>query len=477
MSDRLNGLLTSWLQGDEALKPMVENPSALEWVSDADHIEIAGILRFFESVPPTISPTQRQLLDRALNLLAIHFRDVDELPVEELSRIENAYRRWGNQHRLGHLLLSLLSALGTRQSLEIFSTLVVEDPPENSSAAAMAFVPLLRQESLAVDTLFPKLLEALSHLPVASLILDLANYVTLNGMTETHPAADRVAALGELFAGLITRLRKYESEPTTDQQKFASARQQVAEATSISIAICDALAQIGDAKAISKLKPALELRHRKIRAEAAVALAKLGDDEGKEMLCELAAQAVCRSRVLAVADDLGLMEKVPKVYRSDEARAEGDLSAWLSMDSQFGLPPQYVEVVDRSSLKWPGYDEAVDCFLIRYAYEMPKGTFQSVGIVGPVTQSFAVDLTELSAKDIYSAYAGWQAEHPDVFDVDPENWQPNQKELVENFQQRLISEGYQDVRPAMLSFFFGDARLIAVARNSKEIVGSVVVDL
>lgn len=476
MSDRLNMVLSGWLQGDETLRLMVNRPETLQWILDADELEITGVLRFLESVGPDTSDPQRHFLDRVLNLLAIRLRELDDLDAEQLERIAATYRRWGAEHRQGHLLLALLTSLGSPESLQIFAQLVVEQPPRNSSSAAVAFVPLLRQSSIAAEALFPQLLEALSHLTVASLVLDLANHVTRAGMVETHPAADRLSALGELFSGLVARLEKFESQPPTDPKEFTAARLQVTEATSIALAICDAMALIGDPKAVPKLRPALELSHRKIRLEAALALAKLGEDEGKQAAVALAAEPVCRPRILAMAEELGLTEKIPAVYQTEQAKVEGELAAWLAIETQFGLPPHEVERIDHRTLRWPGFEEPVDCHLIRYAYHMPGGSFQSVGVVGPVTQSFAVDLTHLSLPDIYAAFAGWQAEHPEVFEVEPAQWQPNQAQLAANLQQRLQSEGYEMVEPAKLGFFFGDVRLVAAAKRNG-VAGAVVADL
>lgn len=476
MSDRLNLVLNAWLQGDSALELFVARSDALQWILSADELEISGILRFLEAVPPQLSEVQRKFLDRVLNLLTIRLREFDDLDVEQLDRITAAYRRWGTGHRLGHLLLALLSALGSYDALLRFADLIVEQPPEHSSAAAIAFVPLLRQHEFATDALFPKLLEALSHLPVASLVLDLANHVTRSGMVSQHPASDRVDGLTELFTGLVARLSKLEGKPPADAKEFAAVKLQVNEATSIALAICEALALIGNPKPIPKLKQAFDLKHRKLRAESIIAVARLGDEEGKELLVQLAAEPVCRTQVLAVAQDLDLLEKIPAEYQSTAAQAAGDLAAWLSMDTQFGLPPHEIEQLDHRSLRWPGFEEPVECHLLRYAYHMPGGIFQSVGIVGPVVQSFAVDLSSLPLPDIYAAFAGWQAEHAEVFEVEKDDWQPNQAQLAENLVSRLESEGYQSVQPAMLGFFFGDVRLVAVAKQG-DVAGTAVADL
>ncbi|MEW4455269.1 HEAT repeat domain-containing protein [Bremerella sp. JC817] len=476
MSDRLNAVLSGWLEGDQALEAWIQRAEALQWILNAEALEISGILRFLESVPPEISDTQRRFLDRVLNLLAIRLRKFDELDEADLDRIVSAHQKWGATHRMDHLLLALLASLGSEPALKRFAELVVQQPPANSNAATIAFVPLLRQDDIATETLFPKLLEALSHLSVASLVLDLANQMVRRGDIERHPAADRVEALGELFAGLVARLGKFENEPPTEVKDFVAAKVAVTEATSIALAICDAFTLIGDQKAVGKLKSALDLKHRKLRSEAAISLAKLGNEEGKELLVELAAEPVCRQRVLATAEELDLLPKIAAEYQTEQAKVEGELAAWLSLDTQFGMPPHEIHQIDTRTLGWPGFEDPIECHLVQYAFHMPGGTFQSVGIVGPATQSFAVDLAPLGLADVYAAFAGWQAEHPEVFELEPEQWQPNQLELVNNLRQRIEGEGYESPQPAMLGFFFGDIRLIAATKREGQ-PGTAVADL
>ena len=64
--------------------------------------------------------------------------------------------------------------------------------------------------------------------------------------------------------------------------------------------------------------------------EAAAALARLGDEDGKQELVALAAEPVARLRVLAYARELNLLDEVEENYRSPVAEAEAELCAWLA---------------------------------------------------------------------------------------------------------------------------------------------------
>ena len=71
-------------------------------------------------------------------------------------------------------------------------------------------------------------------------------------------------------------------------------KRQADEGVSLAVSLCDALALIGDASSTARLREAHEIRHRRLRVEAAAALARLGDEEGEKSLIELAAEPVAR---------------------------------------------------------------------------------------------------------------------------------------------------------------------------------------
>ncbi len=66
---------------------------------------------------------------------------------------------------------------------------------------------------------------------------------------------------------------------------------------------------------------------------------------------------------------------------------------------------------------WPSYTEPQTCYLFRFTYPLSNGQYTNVGIAGPVVHAFNADMAELPELDIYAAFAGWQAEHPEIFEV------------------------------------------------------------
>jgi hypothetical protein len=227
--------------------------------------------------------------------------------------------------------------------------------------------------------------------------------------------------------------------------------------------LCDALALIGDKAAVAKLYQAFEIRHRRLHTEAAAALARFEEEAGREALIALAAEPVARLRVLAYADELDLSDRIEEQYRTDAAQAESELALWLAQPSQMGIPPTRLELVDSRTQYWPGYDEPVACFLFRFTYQVGETQYSNIGIAGPGTHAFAADLQDLPPNDIYAAFAGWQAEHEDIYELDANELTEQQRVEVAKLERRLRDDHYDAIQPTMLGMFLGDRVLVAKA--------------
>jgi hypothetical protein len=238
---------------------------------------------------------------------------------------------------------------------------------------------------------------------------------------------------------------------------------QVNDGVALAVSLCDALALIGDKSVTGKLYQTLDLAHRRLRTEAAAALAKLGEPAGVEALVALAAEPVARLRVLAYAEELGVLDRVAERYRTAPAQAEAEVALWLAQPSQMGVPPTECELVDTRCQYWPGYDEPVNCFLFRFTYRLGERAFSNIAIAGPLVHAFGADLSDLPPHDIYAAFAGWHAEHAEISEVDVEQLNDAQRSELFRLERRLGDEGYDDVQPLRLGSFFGDKVLIARA--------------
>jgi hypothetical protein len=385
-----------------------------------------------------------------------------------INQVASAYRALGARSRTRHHLLRLLAASGERAALAAFADLLAADPPAQSSEVALAFAPLLQHRVLHAEALFPKLWDCLEQPATAVLVLDLANFICRRGHMAVHPAAPRVARLAALLVGLVNRLARLQEHPEEFGRTPAALATIVGESMGLVVALCDALALIGDTSVTGKLHQALELTHRRVRTEAAFALARLGDDAGVDALAQMAAEPSARSRALAYLDELGLTDRASEADRSPASRAEGELAAWLAQPDRLGLPPSAIELIDSRRQHWPGFAEMVDCYLFRYEYVWRGRTQSNIAIVGPALHSIAADLADLPPADIYAAYAGWSAEHEEIDETAADALSPAQQAAWRELRLQLLRGGFDDLRPVKCARFFGEIHWVATARRGDQ---------
>lgn len=370
----------------------------------------------------------------------------------------------------------LLSGARTPRALLELADLMVDDPPRDGALVATALSPLFQHDDYDPRLLFPRLLQALSHVPAAAAVMDLANFLTRKGRLPQHPAAEHVQAMGEFLGGLAGRLGQLESSPPQGAVEIQRRGQQINEGVSLAVALCHALALIGDRSVVGKVYQAAELTHRRLRAEAAAALAQLGEKAGREMLVALASEPSVRLRVLAYADELDMLDQVDAGFRTAEARAEAELVLWLSQPPQLGVPPTSCEWLESRTLYWPGYDEPVDCFLFRFSYDLGELRFSNVGLAGPATYAFAADLSDLPPDDIFAAFAGWSADHEEMYEFEVGGAHTAEEAEVARLTRRLRDAGFERIEPLKLCLFFGDRVLVAHAHREGK-PGVAVADL
>lgn len=373
----------------------------------------------------------------------------------------------------GHLLRLLATDAGPT-ALETFADLLAEQPPSERTAIDQAFIPLFQRPLEHAECLFPRLLDALAHPELAAVVLDTANYVTRERYIAAHPARDQVQRLAQLLGELTQHLQAMTERPPAPRDAMA-VQEQLATTTALFISLCDALGLIGDPSVAHRLHPALELGHRRLQTEAAAALARLGEESGFEALVRLAAEPVVRNRVRAYLDELGQLDRMPAEFQGEVALAEGQLASWLALPTQFGMGPHEIGLVDRRTLFWPGYEQAVDCFLFSYGYEFAAAQWSGVGLVGPVTYASAADLEHLTPVDIYATYAGWHAEHAEIFEV-PAAQVPDEQHADDMLTAtRLQQQGYDAPELVLVGYLLGQRLPVFSARHAGE-PGTVVVD-
>ncbi len=345
-----------------------------------------------------------------------------------------------------HLLLHLLALQKSDESLKLLTQLLMQSAPSNWMDAGLVISPLMQSSQWNLAAVFPELLATIEHASLAAPVLDLTNYLKRSGRTETHLASDRVESLNRLLGAVTKQLEGFESDPRVFGDDIKTVQDRLAQAVSLAVSLCDALGLIGDPTSKPRLRDASQLKHRRVQSEAAGALARLGDEDGVSQLLALAQEPSARLRVIAYAEELGLTDQLPESLTSDEAVAEAEVALWLSQPDRFGIPPSSVKTIDARRWMWPGFSDATNCFLVQFSYDMGTRHYSNVAIAGPATYAFACDVADLPIEDIYAIYAGWQAEHNDIFSISAGSFNAGQQRVVDELAIHLEREEYEELK-------------------------------
>jgi hypothetical protein len=370
-----------------------------------------------------------------------------------------------------HLLMQLLAMMQTRESLAALLQSLSSSPPRGWMAAGQILSPLMQYNNWPVDAVFPGLLDCLGEPSLAAPILDLAGHLVRSGRVKLHPAADRVDSLNALLGQVAQRLGRFEEDPRSFGTNVDQVQAILGEAVALAVSLCDAVGLIGDESSIGQLNKAAELQHRRVQCEAAGALARFDDEAGIERLVALATEPSARLRAIAYADELGMGHRIDESFRLPSATAEAEVALWLSQPQQMGVPPTSVEVVDSRRMLWPSYHDPVDVFLVRFQYDFGDRSYSNIGVAGPIVFALSVDVADMPPEDIYAIYAGWHAEHEDIFTVAARDFNEAQRRLIEPLQVHLQRKEFEEIKPALLGFFLEEtAGVFSAVRGGVECI-------
>lgn len=369
--------------------------------------------------------------------------------------------------------LQMLAMQPDEESIDALAATLTEQPPEQLQAVAVALSPLWQLDGSLLELFFDRLGDGFLHPATMSALLDLANFSTRTGRLEEHPYGERVDELLSLLGNLTQRLSVMEENPARFGEDVETIQRVLGESVALTVSLCDALGLIGDKRAIDGLRKALTLSHRRVQTEAAGALARLGDTSGKQRLVELAEDRVARMRAVTYAEELGFAEEIDADLRLPQSMAEAELASWLASGDRFGISPHEMELFDTRTQYWPSFDEPRDCYLFRYTYILPTGQLSNIGIAGPLTCSFNSDLANLPPDDIYAVFAGWQAEHEDIFEV-PEALLNREQRREADRLIRSLQERECEVKQLLaLTFFLGEIALLATIEHDGKRLNAV----
>jgi hypothetical protein len=486
MDERLAALLDDLKRAESLSAADVQRCARrATWFKEFSTAQFAEFLTEARKLPLPPSPAADRLLAVWLTAAALARRQAaatdpasaaaDNSP---LSHVEALYHELGKSSRARGQLLVWLAQGDRPAELQLLGQLLIDDPPQDDHDVVQALAPLFQRRSSAAAAMFPQLLSALGSPLLAAPVLDLANFLTREKIVEQHPAKERAEDLIALLGKVAQSLLSLEEQPSGRGDSPQELSRRVAQGVALAVSLCDALAFIGDRGATGKLYQALAVRHRRLRTEAAAALARLGEEQGAEELIALAAEPIARLRVLAFAGELGLSERIDPRYATPAARAEAELCVWLAEPTQYGVPPTTCELFDHRKQPWPGFSEPVDCYLFQFQYVLTledtgERSYSNIAIAGPLVHAFVADLGDLPPDDIYAAFAGWQAQHEEIREYDVTRLSQSEKLEAERLKRRLNDAGFTKIEPQRMGYFFGDKALVATA--SREGVAGVAV--
>jgi hypothetical protein len=474
MDERLEALLNDLIHAEELSGGAWQRSQRrAAWAAELTPPQLGELLAAVRQGAAPLTAKADQLLTAWL-AASVHSRRQRGSPETDaealLPALTDLYRALGPSSQARGQLLAWLTTGAQPAELDALAELLMCDPPGDDDSVVQALAPLFQHRRIQAAALFPRLLGALAQPALAAPVLDLANFLTREKLMRRHPAVDRVDELKRLLGQVVQSLLSLEESPQSRGESPLELSRRVARGVELAVSLCDALALIGERGAVGKLYQALEVRHRRLRTEAAYALARLGQERGRDALVELAAEPVARLRVLAYAQELGLADRIPPQYATPVARAEAELCVWLAEPTQYGIPPASCELFDQRRQHWPGYADPVDCFLFRFQYVVTiegqgERSFSNIGIAGPLTCALVADLGDLPPDDIYAAFAGWQAQHAEIKDYDVERLSAGERPSVERLARRLSDEGFTRIEPQRMGYFFGERALVAAAER------------
>jgi hypothetical protein len=477
---------------DDAVDQLMEDLIALQGQLSPAGSEAGGWLemeQFCQSLQTVVAELiHREVLIRKADAPAAHAAaestasdstqvvGVSAWSPNRIGAIAQLYHRSPTTEDARNHLLHLLAFSHQSEAVQVWSDLLCDDPPEYRPGIALAFEPLMQPGYAPEGQVLTKLLHHATAYPqIAPAVFDLFNYFYRSERLENHPAAVRCEELTGLLGGLASQMANVESGNFPEGLQPNQVNQLVSDSVAMIVSLCDLFALLNYQPAIERLHQVLALKHRRVQTEAASALARLGDERGRETLIGLANQPVARLRVLAYAEELGIAKDISLELQGEIALAESHLAVWLSEPKQMGLAPSDLELLDNREFNWPSYEHPVQCYLFRFSYGLGDQAYQNVGICGPMTHAFGPDISNLSIDDMYAAFAGWQTVHSEIFQMTPaqaENNFPNDHRRLTSI---LNGEGAEEVEVQSAGSFFGEITLLATAKVEGE-TGTFIID-
>jgi hypothetical protein len=385
-----------------------------------------------------------------------------------------AFRRYEPSRCLGLFLQAMLLS-GQSSSVRLAVDLLVETPPLDWKDTAHALSTLMQSTEWKLSDVFPRILD--SHQPsVLAPALDLANSMVRKHGVTPHPASCRYESLLNMFGGVTMQLQALEENPRKFSDNVQAIQRMLFDAVSLLVASCDFFALMGDSRAIGKLNQAIELKHRRIKLEAAYALVKLGETRALDLIVELLRDDSSRSRAVAYLQELSAEDRIGAEWLTSLSKAKSDLAIWLSQPEQFAIPPSRIELVEQRTMQWPGFEGPQECFLLQFDYGVGEGTYSNIGFSGPFALAMSLDMKSFSNDAVFAMYLANDVEDPSESKVAWESLSESQKDDYLDWLEELQTKGFDQVTPLARVRSLGSEALVCQGMTHESSAWGILTD-
>lgn len=149
-----------------------------------------------------------------------------------------------------------------------------------------------------------------------------------------------------------------------------------------------------------------------VKIESAWAMGKLGMPEGIRRLKEFGEDVRYSTKASEYLKELGYENELPAQAMDPDFQAMAMMCEWLEYPTEYGRPPDAIEVYDSRSLFWPPANDRLDVWLLKYTYSYEGGEDDiGIGMVGSTTFSlFSQVKPDMIPEDVYSLHCCWELE-------------------------------------------------------------------
>lgn len=401
-------------------------------------------------------------------------RFVQLLAAQKASECYVVFRKYKPQKCLGLFLQSMLLS-GHSVTVKLAVDLLVEQPPEEWTDVAQALAVLMQSNQWKTDDVFPRIFET-TNPSVLAPAFDLANMLVRKQGLAPHPAKEKLDTFLNLFGAVTQQLLSLEENPRKFSDNVAVVQRILFDSVSLLVSMCDAFALIGDSKAIGKLNQAVELKHRRIKLEAAYGLAKLGENRAIDLLVELLQDDSSRGRAVAYLQELSAEERIAPEWTTSLAKAKSDLALWLSQPEQFAIPPTRIELVEQRTIPWPGFEGPQECFLLQFEYGMGENTYSNVGFSGPFACALSLDLKSLNNDSLFAIFLGNDVDDPTESRIAWDSLSEPAKQQLRPWIDDLEDKGFHQIEPIAKLLCLGHESVLCRAMSDETTGWGVLTD-